>query len=202
MKRKPVKVYVAGPYSADNVLDVLRNIGKGEYYASLLFAEGFAPFCPWHNKDYMVRLWDHHEITVDMFYKYSIAWLEVSDVMFLVPGWKKSKGTLEEIPFAQCRNIPIFTSMSELIKYRDRLEERLQEKNEGCVQNSVQDEEIASLPFSIGEQVRVDVINTNGRVVGVYFDEDSDNYIRYSIKPDGYDMAYWVSGDFVEKIQG
>jgi hypothetical protein len=38
------RVYVAGAYSADNVMDVLKNIGKGEYYAAKIFHIGFAPF--------------------------------------------------------------------------------------------------------------------------------------------------------------
>ena len=33
-----IKVYVAGAYSADNVIDVLKNIGKGEFAAG--------QFCP------------------------------------------------------------------------------------------------------------------------------------------------------------
>lgn len=84
------RVYVAGAYSADNVLDVLRNIGRGEHYAAKLFGLGFAPFCPWHDKDYAIRNWDK-DITVQMFYDYSMAWLEVSDIVFLVPGWENSK---------------------------------------------------------------------------------------------------------------
>ena len=43
-----------------------------------------------------------------MFYDYSIEWLKVSDVMVLVPGWKKSKGTLAEIEVAKECGIPIF----------------------------------------------------------------------------------------------
>jgi hypothetical protein len=38
-----IKVYVAGPYSADNVVDVLKNIGAGEHMAGQLFQDGYAP---------------------------------------------------------------------------------------------------------------------------------------------------------------
>jgi len=113
----PIKrVYVAGPYSANNVLDVLRNIGRGEKMCANLFALGFAPFCPWHDKSYVIDL-PEAGFSVDQFYKYSIAWLEVSDAMLLLPGWKNSKGTLAEIDKANELSIPIVQSISELVSY-------------------------------------------------------------------------------------
>jgi len=79
------RIYVAGAYSANNVIDVLQNIGTGQFYASELFSIGFAPFCPWHDKQFAIDLWQE-ELTVEQFYNYSIAWLKVSDAVFLVPG--------------------------------------------------------------------------------------------------------------------
>lgn len=111
------KVYVAGAYSASNIIDCLKNIGKGEYYSSQVFLEGFAPFCPWHDKDFVIKNWDK-DFNVEMFYKYSIAWLEVSDIMFVIPGWENSKGTLAEIKRANELNIPIVYSIEELKKYK------------------------------------------------------------------------------------
>ena len=101
------RVYVAGAYSADNVLDVLRNIGMGESYSAEIFLMGFAPFCPWYDKDFVISNWER-PLTVKMFYDYSIAWLEVSDAMFVIPGWENSKGTLEEMIIARKLGIPIF----------------------------------------------------------------------------------------------
>ena len=37
---------------------------------------------------------DEADYTVEMFYKYSFAWLEVSDCILLVPGWQNSKGNI------------------------------------------------------------------------------------------------------------
>lgn len=104
------RVYLAGAYSADNVIDVLKNIGRGEHYAAQLFMQGFAPFCPWHDKDYVIKNWDK-DLTVEQFYNYSMAWLEVSDCVFLVPGWEHSKGTQEEIKRAHELNIPVFDNI-------------------------------------------------------------------------------------------
>jgi hypothetical protein len=109
------KVYVAGAYSANNVIDVLKNIGKGEHYAAELFMNGYAPFCPWHDKQFVTDNWDK-DFTVKQFYDYSIAWLEVSDIVFVVPGWEDSKGTIAEIQRAKELNIPVVYSYEELSK--------------------------------------------------------------------------------------
>lgn len=108
------RVYVAGAYSADNVIDVLKNIGKGEYWASQLFLYGYAPFCPWHDKDYVIKNWDK-ELSVKQFYDYSMAWLEVSDLLVVLEGWEKSQGTLLEIAKAKELGIPIIYDIKEIL---------------------------------------------------------------------------------------
>ena len=108
------RIYVAGPYSADNVLDVLRNIGRGEKACAELFSLGYAPFCPWHDKSYVIDRFND-EFTVQQFYDYSIAWLEVSDAMYVLPNSENSKGVQAEIKRAQELNIPIFYSIHKLI---------------------------------------------------------------------------------------
>lgn len=109
------RVYLAGCYSADNVLDVLKNIGRGQYYAGKLFLSGYAPFCPWHDKSYVIDNWNE-EFTVKMFYNYSLAWLEVSDFMIVLSGYEKSKGTLAEIEKAKELNIPVYYNIEEFLK--------------------------------------------------------------------------------------
>lgn len=109
------RVYIAGAYSADNVIDVLRNIGRGEIMAAEIFHLGYAPFCPWHDKDFIIKRPDD-SYTVDQFYSYSIAWLEVSDCVLLVPGGEDSKGTKEEIHRAIDLGIPVFDTIDELIE--------------------------------------------------------------------------------------
>lgn len=110
------RIYVAGPYSADNVLDVLKNIGRGEKCCAEIFKLGMAPFCPWHDKSYITDNYDE-DFTVQQFYDFSIAWLKVSDALFLVPGWEKSQGTIKEIEIAENIGIPTFESFDDLIKW-------------------------------------------------------------------------------------
>ena len=107
------RIYVAGAYSADNVLDVLHNIRTGIDYAAHLLRCGYAPFCPW--LDYHFVLMDPtRKLTVDDFYQYSLAWLDVADALYVIPGYEKSKGTLKEIERAKELNIPVFFEVKDL----------------------------------------------------------------------------------------
>ena len=109
------RIYVAGPYSGNNVLDVLKNIGRGEEMCADLFILGFAPYCPWHNKSFVMTHFNN-DFDVLNFYECCIAWLKVSDVMLVLSGWESSKGTLEEIKLAEDLKIPIFYSLEQLLK--------------------------------------------------------------------------------------
>ena len=119
------KVYVAGAYSADNVLDVLKNIGRGQYWAAQLFLKGFAPFTPWHDKSFVIDNYES-EFTVKMFYDYSMEWLRVSDAVFIVPNepnlinWEDSKGTLAEIEIASSLDIPVFYNLKDLLGWKNK----------------------------------------------------------------------------------
>jgi len=108
------RVYVAGKYSDTNVVDVLRNIGKGEEVCAQVFKLGYYPFCPWHDKTY-VMAYPYFDFKVEQFQKHSMAWLEVSDCVLLVEGWEESGGTLREIERANELGIPVYKSIQELV---------------------------------------------------------------------------------------
>lgn len=116
-----IKVYVAGAYSDNNVLGVLKNIGRGQHYAAKLFMDGFAPFTPWHDKEFVIENWDK-EFTVKQFYDYSMEWLYASDCVFVLPNheglrdWQQSSGTLKEIAEAENMGIPVYYSYEELLQ--------------------------------------------------------------------------------------
>lgn len=111
------RIYVAGAYSADNVLDVLNNIRKGQRIAVEVLLAGFAPFCPWLDHQFQFMLRDNETLTVQNYYDYSMAWLEVSDAVLLVPGWETSKGTANEIKRADELCIPVFIILEDLKVY-------------------------------------------------------------------------------------
>ena len=111
----PTRVYVAGPYSGTDIITCLKNIGKGEEMGAYLFALGYAPFVPFHDKDFVLRRPDD-EFDVEEFYAYSLAWLEVSDCMLVLPGYESSRGTLKEIEFAKERGIPVYYDINEFLR--------------------------------------------------------------------------------------
>ena len=75
------RVYVAGAYSADNVLGVLDNMRRGMRLSTEVFVNGFAPFCPWLDYHYTLMLQEGEEISLNDYYQYSLAFLLVSDAL-------------------------------------------------------------------------------------------------------------------------
>lgn len=112
-----IKVYVAGKYSDDNVLSVLGNISRGIQLCKDLFLAGYAPFCPWLDHQFVLQMTDRERagLTVSMFHQYSLAWLEASDCVLVIPERiENSKGVQAEIARAREIGIPIFYSVEEL----------------------------------------------------------------------------------------
>ncbi|MFA5316214.1 MAG: DUF4406 domain-containing protein [Dehalococcoidales bacterium] len=112
------RVYVAGPYSADDVLKVFDNMRKGIRASIDVLLAGFAPFCPWLDYQFSLMLYDHEKLTVEQYYAYSIAWLEVADAVLVLPGFETSKGTMAEIMKAEALDIPIFYNIEELKEWK------------------------------------------------------------------------------------
>ena len=98
------KIYVAGKYSADNVIEILNNMHDGIKKSAEILGNGDAPFCPF--LDYQFQFFNKN-LKIEDYYRYSIAWLEVSDEVHVLPNSKNSKGTRAEIKRAQELGIPI-----------------------------------------------------------------------------------------------
>ena len=105
------RIYVAGAYSADNVINVFENMRKGIELSYEVLKAGFSPFCPW--LDYHFSLMG--EVSIEEYYRYSMAWLEVSEAVLVVPGWEDSAGTKKEMVRAHELGIPVYFSLGELI---------------------------------------------------------------------------------------
>lgn len=113
-------IYVAGAYSADNVLDVLDNMRIGIETGAELFRAGFSPFIPWLDH-HLCLMTDKKFLTVSMFYQYSMDFLERSDAVYLVdnPRNHKSSGTQKELDKAMELGLPVFTNKTDLFTWAE-----------------------------------------------------------------------------------
>jgi hypothetical protein len=109
------RVYVAGAYSATSVIRVLENMRKGMRVGSQLLQLGFAPFVPWLDHHLQLMLHKGESLTVQDYYDYSMAWLEVSDLILVLPDWEESHGTKKEIERANELNIDVYFSLNALL---------------------------------------------------------------------------------------
>lgn len=97
------RIYLAGAYSADNILKCLVNMRIGIKVAAKFIKHGHAVFCPFI--DYQFHFFE--DLEIKDYYEYSLAFLEVCDEMWVLPAWENSKGTRAEIEFAMEKQIPI-----------------------------------------------------------------------------------------------
>jgi len=109
------RIYVAGAFNAGNVLDVLANMRRGMRQAVEVLLAGYSPFCPWLDYHFALMLKEGENLTIENFYNYSMAWLEVSDaILVILEGAEESVGTQGEIKKAKELGIPICYSLGEL----------------------------------------------------------------------------------------
>jgi len=104
------RIYIAGAYSAPNVLGVMDNMRRGLKLSAQCLKAGFAVYSPW--TDCLLHF--HEEFTLEQCYTYSDAWLRVSDAVLLVPGWEESVGVRSELKVAAEIHIPVFHTLADL----------------------------------------------------------------------------------------
>ena len=113
------RIYVAGLYSRTkdgktaNVIEVLHNIRAGLKASLEIWRLGFAPYSPW--LDYQFSLIDDEPISKEMYYQYSMCWLEVSDAVLVISGNGINGGVDAEIRRAKELGILVFYSIDELL---------------------------------------------------------------------------------------
>ena len=97
------RIYVAGKYDDTSVIGVLNNIKKGTSKCVEILKEGNAPFCPW--LDFQFHWFG--DLSKEDYQRYSMAWLEVCDELYVLNNWRTSGGTKREIARAKELGIPI-----------------------------------------------------------------------------------------------
>lgn len=111
-----MRVYVAGPYSSGDIITILENIRNGQRQSVRLLLAGHEPFCPWLDYQFNFMLRDKEKLYVEDYYRYSMAWLEVSDAVVVLRGWDTSKGTLAEMKRAKELGIPIYYGIDQFLR--------------------------------------------------------------------------------------
>jgi len=109
-----IRVYVAGKYDDNNVISVLNNMRLGMRTCTELILKGYAPFCPWLDYQYTLMLREGEKISREMYHKYSLSWLDVSDCVLALPNFIYSNGADREIDRAIKLKIPVYYSIEEL----------------------------------------------------------------------------------------
>lgn len=107
MMREPIRVYVAGPYSAspERCTQFALDIG------TRLLDLGFAPYVPHLNHYWHLRSPQTYERWLEL----DFAWLAVAHVLLRMPG--ASPGADREVQFAQERSVPVFYGVHDLVKW-------------------------------------------------------------------------------------
>ena len=109
-----MRVYVAGSYNADNVISVLDNMRIGMQAGKDVLLLGRSPFVPWFDYHFQLMLRKGESLSVDDYYRYSMDWLEVSDIVYVCNYRNNSKGTKAEIEMAIKLGIPVVYNIEEL----------------------------------------------------------------------------------------
>ncbi len=113
-----VLVYVAGPYRASNAWEVEQNVRAAEAHSLKVWEAGGVPVCP-HT---MTRYFDG-ALPDDTFLNGLIELMLRCDLVYVLPGWRKSEGTKAEIAEADQALIPVLFNFDELCESLNRLNE-------------------------------------------------------------------------------
>ena len=114
-----MKIYVAYRYSADNVLDVLSNIGRAIHVGTLIARKGHYPYIP--HLDCFIAMFDGsyldgREIPLEYYYKSSLEWLKVCDAIYIVDELdiRDSKGVAREFEYCMETSKPVYFYLTQL----------------------------------------------------------------------------------------
>jgi len=106
------RVYIAGKLN-DDACGYIKNIHRMITWSEKVRKLGFAVYVP--GIDFLQGVifgnWEYAD-----YFNNSQPWLDVSDAVFLVPGWETSEGTKREITRAREHNIPVFTDLDDLAR--------------------------------------------------------------------------------------
>lgn len=89
-------VYISGPYSADTIRGVVRNIRVAEEAAIRFWQAGYAVLCPHLNSSMLDGI-----VPYEQFIAGDLLMIERCDIVAMLPNWRKSKGAVIEHAHAE-----------------------------------------------------------------------------------------------------
>lgn len=117
----PLKIYVAGAYTAATKYNIERNVRIAIDVGIALFKKGHFPFIPHltHYLDRRAEATNNHLIWQEYMMR-DLAWLEVADALFFMG---ESKGANIELEAAQSMGLDVYYMLSEVPDVRGTLYE-------------------------------------------------------------------------------
>lgn len=94
-------IYIAGPYSNHNESGVFDNIMRARAKAFELWKAGYAAICPHMNTAFM-------GLTYEEVIPGDLEMLSRCDAIYLLKGWRQSKGAVREWKRAAARGLDIY----------------------------------------------------------------------------------------------
>lgn len=96
-------IYISGPYRADTVNGVYENIQRARTATIGLWRQGYAVICPHLNTSFMDGICQD-----DVWLEGDLELLRRADAIYMLRGWQKSDGAIQELNLAIETNKEIF----------------------------------------------------------------------------------------------
>jgi hypothetical protein len=111
---KPLRVYIAGPYTLDPEACTATAISVG----NAVLDDGHAPFVP-----HLAHYWEtlHGARHYEDWMRIDLAWLEMADALIRIPG--ESSGADREVELAKSLGIPVFDTVQAFVDWSSQMKE-------------------------------------------------------------------------------
>lgn len=101
-------LFISGPYRAKTIYETLENIRRAEKWALYFWHKGYAVICPHKNTALFDGIADDK-----IWLKGDLEIMRRCDIVFAMPGWKKSRGARAEIKEAKRIGLEIIYGQGE-----------------------------------------------------------------------------------------
>ena len=105
-------VYICGPYRAENMWKVNRNIMAAKELALKVWLEGMVALCPHANTAFF-----DGAASDNVWLDGDLELLSRCDALLTLPGWERSRGSIIEFKHAVSLKILVFNKLVDLVAY-------------------------------------------------------------------------------------